>query len=63
MSDLSTNWESVHNMLELQHTQLHASFQTSIIMLEQRFKGKLLWSRLIRNILRKDLHYLVDDAD
>ena len=26
MSDLSTNWKFVHNKLELQHTQIHASF-------------------------------------
>jgi len=47
MGDLSTYWKSVHDMLELQHTAIHASFQTSIIMFEHRFKGKVLWSRLI----------------
>ena len=26
MGDLSTNWKSVHNMLELQHTAIHVSF-------------------------------------
>jgi len=26
MGDLSTNWKSVHDMLELQHTAIHASF-------------------------------------
>lgn len=26
MSNLSTNWKSVHNMLELQYTQIHTSF-------------------------------------
>ena len=62
MGDLSTNWKQVHNMLESQHTQINASFQTSIIMLEHRFKGKRLWSSLIRNISRKGLHYLVDEA-
>jgi hypothetical protein len=59
MGDLSTNWKSVHDMLELQHTAIHASFQTSIIMLEHRFKGNVLWSRLIRNISRDALHHLV----
>ena len=59
MGDLSTNWKSVHAMLELQHTAIHASFQTSIIMLEHRFKDKVLWSRLIRNISREALHHLV----
>jgi len=59
MSDLSTNWKSVHAMLELQHTAIHASFQTSIIMLQHRFKDKVLWSRLIRNISREALHHLV----
>ena len=59
MGDLSTNWQSVHDMLELQHTAIHASFQTSIIMLEHRFNGKVLWSRLIRNISREALHHLV----
>jgi len=39
MGDFSTNWKSVYDMLELQHTTIHASFQTSIIMLEHRFKG------------------------
>jgi len=47
MGYLSTNWKFVHNMLESQHTQIHASFQMSIIMLGHRFKGKLLWSKLI----------------
>ena len=47
MGDLSTNWKSVHDMLDLKHTAIHASFKTSIIMLEHRFKGKVLWSRLI----------------
>lgn len=61
IGDLSTNWKSVHDMLELQHTAIHASFQTSIIMLEHRFKGKMLWSRLIRNISREVLHHLVVD--
>jgi len=28
-------------------------------MLEHRFKGKVLWSRLIRNISREALHHLV----
>ena len=32
-------------------------------MLEHRFKGKRLWSRLIWNISRKTLHYLADKAD
>ena len=59
MGDLSTNWKSVHNMLELQHTAIHASFKTSIIMLEHRFKGKVLWSNLILNISREALHHLV----
>jgi len=59
MGDLSTNWQSVHDMLELQHTVIHASFQTSIIMLKHRFKGKVLWSNLIRNISREALHHLV----
>jgi len=59
MGDLSTNWQSVHYMLELQHTARHASFQTNIIMLKHRFKGKVLWSRLIRNMLREALHHLV----
>jgi hypothetical protein len=63
MGDLSTNWQSVHDMVESQHSQIHASFQTSIIMLEHRFKGKCLWSSLIRNISMKALHYLADDAD
>jgi len=40
MGDLSTTWKSVHDMLELQHTAIHASFQTSIIMLKHRFKGR-----------------------
>ena len=47
MSDFSTNWKSVHDMLELQHAAIHASFHTSIIMLEHRFEGKVLLSRLI----------------
>jgi len=59
MGDLSTNCKSVHDMLELQHTAIHASFQTSIIILEHRFKGKMLWSNLIRNISREVLHHLV----
>jgi len=59
MGDLSTNWKSVHDMLELQHTTIHASFQTSTIMLEHRFKGNVLWSSLIRNISRDVLHHLV----
>jgi hypothetical protein len=63
MGDLSTIWQQVHNMLESQHTQIRTSFQTSIIMLEHRFKGKRLWYSLIRNILRKALHYLADEAD
>jgi len=46
-------------MLELQHIAIHASFQTSIIMLEHRFRGKVLWSRLIRNISREALHHLL----
>ncbi|AES79521.2 hypothetical protein MTR_7g068370 [Medicago truncatula] len=29
----------------------------------KKFKGKLLWSKLIRKISRNDLHYLVDKAD
>jgi len=29
-------------------------------MLEHRFKGNVLWSRLIRNISREALHYLVE---
>jgi len=61
MGDLRTNWISVHDMLELQHTAIHASFQTSIIMLEHRFRGKVLWSRLIRNISREALHHLVQE--
>jgi hypothetical protein len=61
--DLSTNWKSVHDMLELQHTAIHAWLQTSIIMLEHRFKGKVLWSRLIRNISREALHHLVEEYD
>jgi len=59
MGDLSTNWKSVHDMLELQHTAIHVSFQTSIIMLGHMFKGKVLWSNLIRNISREALHHLV----
>jgi len=59
MGDLSTNWQFVHDMLELQHTAIHASFQTSIIMLEHRFKGNVLWSNLIQNISRETLHHLV----
>jgi len=47
MGDLSTNWKSVHDMLELQHTAIHASYQTSIVILEHRFKGKVLWYKLI----------------
>jgi len=47
MSDMSTNWIFVHDILESQHTAIHASFQTSIVMLEHRFKGNVLWSRLI----------------
>ena len=45
MCNLCTNWSSVHNMLESQNTQIHASFQTNMIMLEHMFKGKLLCSR------------------
>jgi len=63
MGDLSTNWKPVHNMLESQHTLIHASFKMSIIMLEHRLKGNRLWSSLIRNISRKGLHYLIDEAD
>jgi hypothetical protein len=32
-------------------------------MLEHRFKGKLLWFRLIRNISRNNFHYLADEVD
>jgi len=32
-------------------------------MLEHRFKDKRLWPSLIRNVSRKALHYLVDEAD
>jgi len=46
-------------MLELQHTAIHALFQTSIIILEHQFKGNVLWSRLIRNISGQALHHLV----
>ena len=63
MSDLSTNWKSVHDMLELQHTHIHAFFQTSIIMPEHRSKGKVLWSRLIWNISRNTSHYLTNEFD
>ena len=56
MSDLSRNWKSVHNILI-------TSFQTSMIMLEHRFKEKLLWSKLIRNISRNTLHYITDEVD
>jgi len=38
MSDLSINWKSIQSMLESQHTQIHASFYMSIIMLGHRFK-------------------------
>jgi len=31
-------------------------------MLEHRFKGNPLWSRLIRNISRHALDYLADEA-
>jgi len=61
MGGLSTNWKSVHDMLKLQHTTIHASFKTSIDMLEHRFRGKVLWSRLIRNISREALHHLVEE--
>jgi len=61
MSDLSTNWKFVHDMLELQHTVIHALFKTSIILLEHGFKGKVLWSRLFRNISREALHHLVEE--
>jgi len=37
MGDFSTNWKSILDMLELQHTAIHASFQTSIIMLGHRY--------------------------
>jgi len=47
MGDLSTNWKSVHEMIESQHTQIHASFHTNIAMLEHRLKDKHLWSSLI----------------
>jgi len=47
MRNTTTNRAESTHMLESQHTQIHASFQKSIIMLEHRFKGKSLWSRLI----------------
>jgi len=50
MGDLCTNNNFVHNMLELQHTEIYTSFQTSMIKLEHRFEGKMMWPKFVRNI-------------
>nr|ABD32686.1 hypothetical protein MtrDRAFT_AC150442g18v2 [Medicago truncatula] len=63
VGDSSTNSKSVHKMLESQHTQIHVSFQTSMIMVEARFKGKILWYKLIRSILRNTMHFLADETN
>ena len=63
MGDMSTNWDVVHDMLESQYTSIHASFQTSMIMLEHRFKDKVLWSNLVRNVSRKVMHLLADEEE
>lgn len=63
MNDLCTNWASVHNMLESQRTHIHMSFQKIMIMFEHGFKGNMLWSKLVRNILRNTLHFLADKTD
>jgi len=54
---------SVHNILESKHTQIHASFQASMSMLEQRFKEKMLCFKLVKNISKNLWHFLARQAD
>lgn len=46
-----------------QHSQIHSLFQTSMIMMEHRFKGKVLWSKLVRNMSTNTLYYLTNEVD
>jgi len=50
-------------MIKLQHMKIQVSFQNSMILIEHEFKGKLLWSKLVENMSRYALHFIMEEID
>ncbi|XP_050908230.1 uncharacterized protein LOC127121837 [Lathyrus oleraceus] len=55
--DLCRDWDSVNQMIQNQHNDIHTSFGRTITVLEHKFKVNNLYSQLVSNISRAGLNY------
>ncbi|AES95782.1 hypothetical protein MTR_5g029460 [Medicago truncatula] len=55
---LVTCWEEIHNMLDGQLTEIHASFGRSSIVLEHRYTDNVLYSGFEVYVSRADLSFM-----
>jgi len=61
--EFQKRWASINNKIELQHTQIQASFYKNMILMEHQFKGNVLSLKLVRKISRNTMHFITDQAD
>lgn len=61
--DRCKNLASIKNMIKLQHMKIQVPVQNSMISMEHEFKGKVLWSKLVENMSRYTLHFIVEEID
>jgi hypothetical protein len=63
IGDVCKIWVSINSMIKLEHTEMRASFYKNTILMEHRFKGNVLWSKLVENIFRNGSQLIADEAD
>jgi len=62
MGDLCSCWDVIHNVIILQHNEIKASFEKSINLINDVYKGNM-YKRLVGIVSRHALGLIVDDVE
>ena len=62
IGDLSSSWETINNMIILQHTEIKASLEQSTHVVGHRFNGRL-YKRLRGMVSKYALNHSADELD
>ncbi|KAH1256839.1 Protein FAR1-RELATED SEQUENCE 5 [Glycine max] len=62
LGDLYSVWDTMNNMITLQHVEIKASFETNTHVVEHVFK-KTLYNRLLRMVLRNALNEIASEVE
>jgi len=62
MGDLCSCWDAIHNVIILQHNEIKASFEKSINLISDAYKGGM-YKRLVGIVSRHALGLIADEVE